>query len=859
MVTIQADYYHMNKKIYVCLLLLISFVPFSQETSDANSNDVEELVVVGTKASLKSAIEKQRDSDQVVSIVDSDALGEFPDETAAEAVRRLSGVNVENDQGEGRYITLRGMSGDLNAVTMNGAMVPAPEGGRKVLLDGLPTELLDSIEVYKTLVPSQDSEGIGGRIEFKTKKATDLDQRLFKIRFDTQYNEFVDKMDSPKYSFTYGDKFSDNFGLIIGYTYQSKHIISNNNETGYEPWGVNETGNKYLSRDWEMRYYDLTREREGLTVDLDLALSDESSIFFNYLSNEYTDDELRHKDEFRARSLVDSSVTPTSASYQRITSDKETRKRIEVRQIETKILGFETMEGDYQIKFQVSESFAEEADDNNVDAKFRAECRIRSGDEICGTFNWSNPKFISLVLAPAASNLADPNEYEWDEFEIDYGVIQDSEVAYKLDFINENMGFYGNPMVLEFGFKQSKRVKSNNEGNYDASGNVPEGLSNYAPYTPRSWYFPQPLSFFANPSSVFGLQSQVRQFVELDLADYWKSKEEIFAAYIMGTIRFPNSVLVAGVRNENTDFDTSGFNDGNSSDALNFSKGYNFFSPSFNYKYFLNENTQMRASFYRALSRPGFKQSAPIPDISEGVNGEFSGSMGNPDLDPYKANNFDVAIEFYGNDYLMTAGLFYKDIENTIYPRVIANEIVGGILFSDLETYANAAESEIIGIELNLFTELDNYLPIDGFFIAANATISDGESDFAPGGDNEGSYTIPFRKLSEQNANLSFGYDKGKIDARLAVNYRSSYLDYLGDEGEELFNDDFGYGFMRFTDDYYSVDLTARYKYTDRLSLRFEGKNLGNQPEFYYWNSADRLSQYDEYGYSYSLGFRYTY
>jgi len=128
LVTIQADYYHMNNKIYVCLLLLISFAPFSQETSDANSNDVEELVVVGTKASLKSAIEKQRESDQVVSIVDSDALGEFPDETAAEAVRRLSGVNVENDQGEGRYITLRGMSRDLNAVTMNGAMVPAPEG-----------------------------------------------------------------------------------------------------------------------------------------------------------------------------------------------------------------------------------------------------------------------------------------------------------------------------------------------------------------------------------------------------------------------------------------------------------------------------------------------------------------------------------------------------------------------------------------------------------------------------------------------------------------------------------------------------------------------------------------------------------
>ena len=99
-----------------------------------------------------------------------------------------------------------------------------------------------------------------------------------------------------------------------------------------------------------MRFYDLNRQREGLTLDMDLILDDSSSIFFNYLVNEYTDNETRHKDEFRARSVVESSVTPTSASYQRITSDKESRKRIEVRQIETKILGFERMSGDYLIK-----------------------------------------------------------------------------------------------------------------------------------------------------------------------------------------------------------------------------------------------------------------------------------------------------------------------------------------------------------------------------------------------------------------------------------------------------------------------------------------------------------------------------
>ena len=110
------------KKIYYFLTLLIfSFTIFSQETTNEESVDsIEEVVAVGTRASLKSGLDKQKESNQVVSIVDSDAIGDFPDETAAEAVRRLSGISVENDQGEGRYVTLRGMAGGLNAVSMNG-------------------------------------------------------------------------------------------------------------------------------------------------------------------------------------------------------------------------------------------------------------------------------------------------------------------------------------------------------------------------------------------------------------------------------------------------------------------------------------------------------------------------------------------------------------------------------------------------------------------------------------------------------------------------------------------------------------------------------------------------------------------
>ena len=840
-----------------CLIFLfISLLIHSQET--VNNEEVEEVVVsaVGTIASLKSGIDRQRKSNQVVSVVDSDALGECPDETAAESVRRLSGVSVENDQGEGRYVTLRGMSGDLNAVTMNGATIPAPESGRKVLLDGLPTELLDSIEVYKTLVPSQDLEGIGGRIEFKTKRATDLDERLVKLRYDVQYNEFVDDTDSLKYSFTYGDKLNDNFGAIFGYTYQSKHIISNNNEVGYEPWKIDDNGNKYLGRDWEMRYYDLTREREGYTLDMDLIVNGDTAIFFNYLFNEYTDDEIRHKDEYRARDVLEPSITSVSAAYQRITADKESKKRIETRTIETQVIGMDTVIAGFDVRMQLSNSFAEEADNNNVDAKFRAECRIREGTDACGTFNWSNPKFLRLDLSPAAANLRNPESYEWDEFEIDYGVIQDEEDAFKIDFETSEISFGDNPMTIEFGYKSSTRTKSNNEGNYDASGDVAEGLINYSPYTPNQyWYFPVNLTFFADPNVVYGLQDQFRP-LSTDLADFWTTQEEIDALYIMSTIDFGDTIVVAGVRNENTTFHTMGYNDGNADDLLKFARDYSYLAPSINVKYNMTENLQMRVSYYSSLSRPGFGETAPIAKIEEGVAGEFSGEMGNPDLKPYEADNFDLSVEYYEEDFVFTLGVFHKDIANTIYPRVLANQTVGGLFFSELETYANAGASSITGFELNLFSELDKHLPIEGFFMAFNATISDGESEFDTG---INTFTIPFRKLSEENANFSIGYDKGKFDARFAANYRSSYLDYLGDEGDDVLDGDFGYGFMRFTDDYLSYDLTAKYKYSDNLTFRFEGKNLANRPEFYYWNTPDRLSQYDEYGYSMSFGIRYTF
>ena len=195
-------------------------------------NSVEEIVVTGTIATLINAVDKQRAADNIISVVDSDALGNFPDTTAAEAIRRLSGISVENDQGEGRYVTIRGLSSDLNSVAVNGASLVAPENGRSVLMDGLPTELLDSITVAKTLTPEMDADSIGGRVEFNTKKPSDIKDTLFKVKLASKFGEY-NSDSAPNLSLNYGAPINDTYSHIVGLTYSSKYITAFNNETGY--------------------------------------------------------------------------------------------------------------------------------------------------------------------------------------------------------------------------------------------------------------------------------------------------------------------------------------------------------------------------------------------------------------------------------------------------------------------------------------------------------------------------------------------------------------------------------------------------------------------------------------------------
>ncbi|HOI51848.1 MAG TPA: TonB-dependent receptor plug domain-containing protein, partial [Azonexus sp.] len=155
---------------------------------------MQEVLVTGQAASMDSALDVQQMADNIVSVVHADAIGQLPDSNAAEALQRIPGLSVERDQGEGRYVRVRGLGPELNSVTINGSLVPAPESDtRAVALDVLLAGLIRSLEVSKSLTPDQDANSIGGTIEVKTISAFDHKGMFYSLEGGASYDSNVEQ------------------------------------------------------------------------------------------------------------------------------------------------------------------------------------------------------------------------------------------------------------------------------------------------------------------------------------------------------------------------------------------------------------------------------------------------------------------------------------------------------------------------------------------------------------------------------------------------------------------------------------------------------------------------------------------
>lgn len=792
---------------------------------------MEEVVVTGTWSTLDNAASKQFDSDNLVSVVDSDALGNFPDSTAADAIRRLSGVSVENDQGEGRYVTIRGLSSDLNSVAVNGGNMVAPENGRSVIMDGLPTELLDNIVVSKTLTPEQDADSIGGRIDFNTKKPTDLDDTLFKVKAQSKFAEYTDYEQAPNFSVTYGDFLTDNTAHVLGLTYSSRNIVSYNNETGFG-WA-----DGLMNDDYEMRWYDVKRERYGLSYDISTILDTGTVLWGSVLYNQYDETETRFKNEYGKIKATDTVIT-NGVESSRIRHDVETKQRFEVRTIGSVNFGIETDVAGWFVDAQATYSWAEEDDSDNADVTFR-----NYDKDFGGVFEWSNPQLPTV--SPYDAGLRDPANLEFDAFEMWANVSKDSEVGFQFNAERELAAG-----IFKFGGKMRSREKDVDDWiiGYTWDGKT---LADFDTTTPDWVWSQQTFGYHMTGPAVYslrGLTDQMQFDFEDDFSRDFTTQEDIYAAYGQYTLELDRAVVIAGVRYEYTDVESSAYDQDNNPTFADID--YDFWAPSLTVKYYLSDNLQLRGALWRSLSRPGFSETAPKLEYDVDTSGDTSGSYGNPELKPFESDNFDISLEYYGDELYASVGYFHKSIANAIYPTLQKNATINGITFNDgVETYINADDSTIDGVEVAV-----QYAWESGFYVAANATWTDSQSEFQFNDDQV--FTTPFRKLADRAANLSVGFDKGAWDVRLAGNYRSDYMDWLADENGAI--DEVNDNNVRWVDDFVQFDLTVKYEVNDRFTVQAEAININNRPEYYYWGNEGQLSQFDQFGVSYSIGVNYT-
>src|ERR1700694_465980 len=218
---------------YTVTASYVGFAPFSttvkvEAGQTANVNAVLKVATVNdqvmvTAARLQGeaeAINIERMADNIVQVLPANVITSLPNTNVADAVGRLPSVTLERDEGEGKYVQIRGTEPRLSNTTIDGVNVPSPEGNvRNVKLDVIPSSLVDRIEVNKTLSANQDGDAIGGSVNLVTKSAGD--RPTLDVEGQGGYTNIIGGRWAGALDGTYGQRFGENkkFGFLLGGTY----------------------------------------------------------------------------------------------------------------------------------------------------------------------------------------------------------------------------------------------------------------------------------------------------------------------------------------------------------------------------------------------------------------------------------------------------------------------------------------------------------------------------------------------------------------------------------------------------------------------------------------------------------------
>ena len=802
------------------------------------------VIISGLRSSMRRALAAQQKADTVVSIVSSDDIGGLPDKNAAEALARLPGVAVERDQGEGRYVSVRGLGPDYNAVTINGALVPSPESGRRaVALDVLPAGLVRSLEVSKTLTADQDANSLGGTVEVKSLSAFDLPGRTWSLQGGASYDQNTGRT-SPHASMLAAARFLDGkLGIAAGASGERRRFGSDNVETG----GAWENGKL---TGLELRDYLPQRERNALALNLDYRPEPGAALYLRTFVSRFSDDEVR--DRLTVSNISGGGAAPDTAFSAR--AERRLRQRKYTQEITSATVGGELRLGQWKVAAAGGASGASEVTPESInDARFR------------GTANFAGLRFSNSALPQLTgpASLSEPANYRLNGITLQARDSEDRERHVKLDLTRQLRA--GELQVdLKGGVKVSRRTKDNDteQWGYTSSRSTNAdfwgaGSVSMADFTQGALDYP---FFNVGPgidpalvrARVAGLARPGARLQAASSADDYSMGEDIDAAYLQAGVDLGPWRLVAGLRNERTSFDARGnrvSDDGVT--ALARSNAYSDWLPNLQARYDLDRHTSVRAAWTHSVVRANFSQLAP--GIS--FDSDTEAVIGNPALKPLTSSNLDLGVErMLGADGAISAYVYSKNIDDFTYTTDLAG--TGEWRDFDVATsYANGERARVRGIELAYSQALRSLpAPWNGLIVGANASFNSaraviGRYDM----DSARSLTRQIRLPGQSRTivNLMLGYEHGSITTRIAVNHKSNYLLAVGGDILDPSAD-------AIVDAQRQVDFSFGYQLSKKLQLVFEGINLNNEKYYVYQGAKPYNTQYEQYGRTYKLSLKAT-
>lgn len=705
------------------MLALQSAQAQSEAAAPASGEEVvmDAIIVSGQRASISRAIELERSSDTLITAITADDIGNFADQNVAESLQRAAGVTIVRDEGEGRFIRVRGLSDDFNQVLLNGAQLGSsdPGGGRSVALDVVSSELLRGITVAKALTPDLDHDSLGALVELRTLSAFDRPQNSLRLRAEGSHNQ-RSGLWSPKFGadLTWRSK-DDRFGVALAFNYFDRELELDNlrNDVGPPfsaifrtptntilvdpaPTAIPAGSTRFLRpQEVDQRVEIGNRKRVGGTVGLDFRPTDNAKYYLNFIAARLEDSDVRVQQEIELRRASRpqdiAEINERGGLFTRVDFEKQVFFQDRTDRIFAANFGGENKFSDWTLSYRFDYSHNQFTLPEGLRGRFR---------ERDTTFNFTFDRdTATLELRPSPNPaLIDgnvPANFTYDSIlQIDERRT-DEIMSYGWD-LQRDFEFFGQEAFVKFGVENRNRDKVIRRGELTLdpsstanraillANNLPTNLAGFDLFTPSNTRLSS-ITFFPNLGQARDVFEQTTRLLNIDTSNSGRedfdNSEDVLAGYAMFDMNPIDSLtVIGGIRVERTRYASSGTRVerieldgtqvGQTSSALQrVDNNYTRLLPSIHFRWDPRDDLLVRLSLTRNLVRPQFGDASALQSIETqqetvaGVVQTISRTLegGNPNLRPLTANGVDLSLGWYPlKDTAFTVAGFYKDLNN---------------------------------------------------------------------------------------------------------------------------------------------------------------------------------------------------